>query len=236
VCSAGGCLFQTDGMQFTSASVTAFVTQFYVILIPVWTALAHRRLPRLTVWIAGLLVLAGVAMLAQLDWRTLRVGRGEAEVLVAAVFFSLLILALTWESCADNRPERTVAGMFALETAMFVALCLVWQRDAASLIRPLASPAWLVLVGGAAVIGTAGPFIVMSHWQRFVGAAEAALIYSLTPVFSALSGLFLPALLAAWTGTVYANETATRSLVIGGLLILAANALIQLRPAAPARA
>jgi drug/metabolite transporter (DMT)-like permease len=231
VCSAGGCLFQTDGMQFSTASVTAFVTQFYVILIPVWTALAHRRLPGLTVWVAGVLVLAGVAVLAQLDWQTFRVGRGEAEVLIAAVFFSLLIVALTWEGCAGNRPERAVAGMFALEAAMFFALSLAWHRDGASLLRPLASPAWLWLVGTAAVIGTAGPFIVMSRWQRFVGATEAALIYSLTPVFSAVSGLFLPALIAGWTGIAYANEIATRSLVIGGALILAANALIQLRPA-----
>jgi drug/metabolite transporter (DMT)-like permease len=233
VCSAGGCLFQTDGMQFTTASVTAFVTQFYVILIPLWTALAHRRMPGLRVWAAGLLVLAGVAVLARLDWRTFHVARGEAEVLVAAVFFSLLIMALTWEGWSANRPERAVAGMFALEALMFFALCLGWQREAASLVRPLASPAWLILVGTAAVIGTAGPFIVMSRWQRWVGAAEAALIYSLTPVFSALSGLFLPGLCAGWCGFAYANETASRSLVIGGLLVLAANLLVQLRPAAP---
>jgi drug/metabolite transporter (DMT)-like permease len=233
VCSAGGCLFQTDGMQFTTASVTAFVTQFYVILIPLWTALVHRRMPGPLVWVAGLLVLAGVAVLAQLDWRTLHVARGEAEVLVAAVFFSLLIMALTWEGWSANRAQHAVAGMFALETLMFFTLCLGLQHEPASLLRPLVSPAWLVIVGIAAVIGTAGPFIVMSRWQRFVGATEAALIYGLTPVFSALSGLFMPAMLAGWTGIAYANETASRSLVTGGLLILAANLLVQLKPASP---
>lgn len=235
VCSAGGCLLQMDGMQFTTASVTAFVTQFFVILIPLWTALAHRRAPAPLVWAAGLLVLAGVAVLAKLDWRTFQLGRGETEVLGAAVCFSFLIMALTWEGWGDNRAERAVAGMFALEAVMFFALCLGLYRDAAGLARPLASPAWLVLVSTAAVIGTAGPFIVMSRWQKFVGATEAALIYSLTPVFSTLSGLFLPGLIAAWTGIAYANETATRSLVIGGLLILAANVLIQVKPPAPPR-
>lgn len=233
VCSAGGCLFQTDGMQFTTASVTAFVTQFYVILIPCWTALMHRRLPTSRVLVAGVLVLSGVAVLAQLDWRTFHVARGEGEVLLAAVFFSLLIMALTWEGWRDNRPERAVAGMFALEAVMFSALCLGLQRDAASLLRPLGSPSWDVLISLAAVIGTAGPFIVMSRWQHYVGAAEAALIYSLTPVFSALSGLFLPALIAGWTGIAYANETASRSIVIGGALVLAANLLVQLKPASP---
>jgi len=34
--SSLGMLFQIDGMQYTSASVSAFLTQFYAILIPVY--------------------------------------------------------------------------------------------------------------------------------------------------------------------------------------------------------
>jgi len=231
VCSFAGSMLQTDGLQYTTASVTAFITQFYVVLIPLWAALAHRRRPGWPVFVAGLLVLAGVAELAQLDWRSFRLGRGETEVLAASGFFSLLVFGLTWEGWADNRPERAVAGMFAVETALFAALALALQRGPAGIAAPLFSPVWLALIGGVSILGTVGPFIVMSRWQRFVGATEAGLIYSLSPVFSAMGGLFLPGLLAGVCGIAYANETASRALVIGGLLILAANALVQLRPA-----
>ncbi len=231
VCSFVGTMLQTDGLQCTTASVTAFVTQFYVVLIPLWAALAHRRLPGWPVFTAGLLVLVGVAVLAHLDWRTFRLGRGEAEILAAAVFFSLLVFGLTWDGWANNRPERAVAGMFAVEILLFAALAFALHRGPESLVAPLLSPVWFVLLAGVAVFSTTGPFIVMSRWQRFVGASEAGLIYSLAPVFSALSGLCLPDLLAGFCGIAYANETASLSLVTGGLLILAANALVQFRPA-----
>ena len=70
----------------------------------------------------------------------------------------------------------------------------------------------------------------MVRWQRVITATEAGLIYCLSPVFAALGGLFLPGEIARWTGITYANEIAGRSLLIGGLLIISANVLIQLRP------
>jgi hypothetical protein len=38
-------LLQTDGLRFTAASTSAFLTQFYAILIPVYVALRSRRNP-----------------------------------------------------------------------------------------------------------------------------------------------------------------------------------------------
>src|SRR2546430_9615229 len=40
--AATGMLFQNDGLQFTAASTSAFLTQFYAILIPVWVAWRGR--------------------------------------------------------------------------------------------------------------------------------------------------------------------------------------------------
>jgi hypothetical protein len=70
----------------------------------------------------------------------------------------------------------------------------------------------------------------MIGFQRGVTATEAGLIYCAEPVFTALYVLFLPALLAAWTGNTYANETWTTAMIGGGLLITIANVLMQLRP------
>ena len=64
-----GMVFQNDGLQYTSASTSAFLTQIYAILIPLWLALRRRRLPPATVWVSCALVLAGVAVLARFDWR-----------------------------------------------------------------------------------------------------------------------------------------------------------------------
>lgn len=239
-----GCLFQVDGMQRTSASVAAFITQFYVMLIPCWTALLQRRRsafagptadkPGWVIVVAVALVLTGMAVLAGIDWRTLRIGSGELAVMTGAVFFSFMLFSINWPGFAANRPERATAGMFALEAVAFALLCPLLQQSPGSTLAPLRSPEWVVLIIAAAVIASAGPFILVTRWQRFMSATEAGLIYSLGPVFSALTGLFLPALIAGATQVVYPNETLTAALVGGGVLIFAANALVQFKPATPA--
>ncbi len=229
-----GCLFQVDGMQRTSASVAAFITQFYVVLIPCWAALLHRRRPSWMEIGAVALVLFGMAILAGIDWRTLRIGSGELAVMTGAVFFSFMLFSINWPGFAANRPERATAGMFAIEAVAFTVMCPLLQKSPGSTLAPLQSTEWVWLITAAAVIASAGPFILVTRWQRFMSATEAGLIYSLGPVFSALSGLFLPALIAGWTQVVYPNEKLTAALVAGGLLIFAANALIQLKPAAKA--
>ncbi len=234
VMSFAGCLAQTDGLQFSTAATTAFLTQFYVILIPVWWAFVHRRLPGAMVFFSGALVLAGVAILARIDWNAFRVGRGEAEVLMAAVFFSVLLCSVNWPGFARNRPERAVAGMFLLESLMFCAVSVVTCRTPANLMMPYFSPNWIALAVVASLLGTAGPYILINHWQRYVTTAEAGVVYSVAPVIAAFTEIFAPGYLSRWLGIDYADQPLTSALLIGGALILAANILIQLRPPAPA--
>ena len=79
--AALGMMFQNDGLQFTAASTSAFLTQFYAIMIPVWLAVRTRRNPGWIIWTCCALVLGGVAILGQFDWRNFRLGRGEIETL-----------------------------------------------------------------------------------------------------------------------------------------------------------
>jgi drug/metabolite transporter (DMT)-like permease len=230
VTSFAGCLLQTDGLQRATAATTAFLSQFYVILIPLAWALVRRKRPSWAVMLAASLVLAGVALLARVDWQTFRIGRGETEILFSTVFFALLLSSLNWPAFATNRAERTSAGMFLLEGGLFAAVSLLTCREPAHLLTPYASPSWLTLVVVTTVLGTAGPFVVMNQWQRFITTTEAGLLYSFGPVVAALTEAVLPASLARWTGIDYANQPLTSALIAGGALILAANALIQLRP------
>lgn len=232
--SFAGCLLQTDGLLRTSAATTAFLTQFYVILIPLWWALVQRRLPSWRLLPAALLVLAGVAVLARVDWHAFRLGRGEAEILLAAGFFSLLLCSINWPAFAANRAERTSAAMFLVEGAMFFAVAGATCRTPAHLVAPYTSAGWVGLVVTVAVLGTTGPFVLNNRWQRFIAPAEAGLLYSFSPVVAALAEIFLPAVLSRWTGIDYGNQPLTSSLVLGGALILGANVLVQLWPMAAA--
>jgi drug/metabolite transporter (DMT)-like permease len=58
-----GILFQMDALAYTSASTSAFLTQFYCLLIPIWAAWRIRAIPRIAVIGSSIMVLAGCGVL-----------------------------------------------------------------------------------------------------------------------------------------------------------------------------
>lgn len=223
-----GMLFQNDGLQFTQASTSAFLTQLYAILIPVWLALRQRRNPGGWIWLCCLFVLAGVAVLGRFDWNTLSFGRGEAETLLSSLFFMGQILTLERPEFAGNRPERITFVMVVVEMLLFWGLAFSTAPRVSALILPWTSPAWVGLTLILTLFCTLAAFSIMNAWQPKISSTEAGLIYCVEPVFGTLLSLFLPGLYSLWGGIAYDNEQATWSLLVGGALITLANVLLQL--------
>ena len=228
--AAGGMLLQNDALQFTAASTSAFLTQVYAILIPAWVAVRSRHLPGAWVWMCGLLVLAGVALLGNFNWQTLRFGRGEWETLLCSLFFMGQILWLEKKEFAGNRAEKITFVMFATEALVMWPLAFAFAPDAHALLAPWTSGAWVGLTLVLTVCCTLVSFSLMNAWQPKITATEAGLIYCIEPVFASAMALFLPALFSVWAVIDYANERATWMLLVGGGLITLANVLIQLKP------
>lgn len=228
--AGAGMLFQTDGLQFTEASTSAFLTQFYAIMIPVFLALQSRRVPPWTVWLSCALVLAGVAVLGRFDFQALRLGRGEVETLISSVFFMGQILSLDHKGFAANRVLPVTLLMFSIQGAMFTLLALATAPTPSALLTTWLSPQWTTFTLVLTLFSTLGSYLIMNRFQPRITATEAGLIYCIEPVFGSLIALFLPAILSRWAGIGYLNETATTHLLIGGGLITAANLLIQLKP------
>jgi drug/metabolite transporter (DMT)-like permease len=224
-----GLLFQIDGLRFTAASTSAFLTQFYAIVIPAWLAFRRRRNPGAVVWICCVLVLAGVAILAHFDLRTFRLGRGELETLVSSIFFMGPIFCLENRAYAGNRSGKITLVMFAVQSAIFTTIMIASAPRAGALPALWVSGAWLAMTLMLAVFCTLGAFWIMSKWQPYITATEAGLIYCLEPVFASILAAFLPALLSARAHIAYGNEKVTLSLVVGGGLVTLANIIIQLR-------
>jgi len=231
-----GMLFQTDGLQFTSASTSAFLTQFYALMIPIYVALRARQWPRPVVWVCSALVLAGVAILSNFNFRDLHLGRGELETLVSSGFFMWQILVLEDKRHAGNRVLPVTTVMFATEATIFTVMALATAPSPADVLVPWTNAPWLAFTVLLTIFCTIGSFTLMNKWQPAITATEAGLIYCTEPIFTSAMALFLPGIFSAWAGFHYANETLTWHLLLGGGLITAANILIQLRPPKPAGA
>lgn len=231
--SSAGLLFQNDGLRFTEASTSAFLTQLYAILIPVYVAFRTGRNPGTRVWFCGLLVLSGVAILGRFDWQSLRFGRGEWETLVSSLFFMGQILWLEKKAFAANRADRITLVMFVVQALIFSAVVLATVPSPGAVWQPLSSPPWWAFTLILTLFCTLGAYLLMNRWQPKITATEAGLIYCIEPIFGSLMALFLPALFSAWALIHYPNETATWNLVVGGGLITLANVIIQLKAPPP---
>jgi drug/metabolite transporter (DMT)-like permease len=224
-----GILFQMDGLAYTSASTSAFLTQGYCLIIPLWVALMNRCWPSLKTFLSTALVLAGVGVLAGVNAHSFNLGRGELETLLASFLFTGQILSLEHPRYAVNRPMVLTVVML-LGTALFAAP-LAWftMPSGAAWWQSYASPAacgFLAIIVGFCTLTA---FILMNTWQRGVTATEAGLIYCAEPVFASVLALFLPEIFSRWAGISYANEHLTARLLLGGGLITAANVLLQSR-------
>ncbi|AKC81928.1 hypothetical protein IMCC26134_02475 [Verrucomicrobia bacterium IMCC26134] len=233
VFSSAGMLFQCDGMHYTAASTSAFLTQFYAILIPIFVALRSKRNPGLVVWTCSGLVLAGVAILGRFDWTEMHLGRGEVETIIASCFFMGQILWLERPVFSANRPGRISLTMFITQAAIYSLLLVLLAPSGeivTALLAPWTSGLWVGFTLVLTVVCTVGAYGLMNAWQPKITATEAGLVYCAEPIFGSVFALFLPAILSAWALIDYANETSTWPLLVGGGLITVANVLIQVKP------
>jgi drug/metabolite transporter (DMT)-like permease len=198
-----------DGLSYTAASTSAFLTQLYVAFIPVWVALVHRQLPKPKVIGSLLLVIVGLAILADLDFKTFKLGRGETETLIGSLLFGGQILTLERPRYAANDPLRFSVVMFVVMALLCVPGVWLTAPSAAACLRAFASPAAWGFLATLVIVCTLGGYLFMNRWQRDVTATEAGLIYCVEPVITSLLALFLPGFISLWTGIHYPNETLT---------------------------
>ena len=224
-----GILFQMDGLAYTSASTSAFLTQGYCVFSPVWLALAHRQWPSRKTYLCIALVVAGVAMLAGINIHSLKLGRGEIETLLASLLFTVQILNLDHPHYATNRPLCFTAVMLLGIALVAVPFVFVTAPDAAACLRAYALPAAVSFQAVIVLFCTLAAYLLMNIWQRHVTATEAGLIYCAEPVFASLLALFLPGIFSSWAGINYPNEIVTARLLLGGGFITVANVLLQSR-------
>jgi drug/metabolite transporter (DMT)-like permease len=223
-----GIIFQMDGLAHTPASTSAFLTQFYCLLLPLWVAFRQRAAPSLVVIVSTLMVLAGMAILSRFDWNKFKMGRGEAETILSAVFFAGQILWLERPRYAGNRVTHFTVVMFATITVLILPVAFVTAPSSRAIVAAFESAEVLVLMGVLTLACTLAAYSIMNYWQPHVSATEAGLIYCVEPLFASLFAVMLPGLLSRFAGINYANEHLTMNLLIGGGLVTLANVLIQI--------
>ena len=224
-----GLIFQMDGLAHTAASTSAFLTQFYCLLIPLIVAWHSRRWPSPVTATSCLMVIAGVAVLSNVDWQVLRVGRGELETVVASTIFTGQILWLQRPKFTANNVNHFTLVMFVVTALVCLPVAMMTGGSLGPWIQCYSTMPMAVFTFILAVACTLGGYLLMNYWQPRVTATQAGLLYCLEPIFASLFAMFLPGWFSEMAGIPYANEQIGWRLLVGGSLITAANVLMQVR-------
>lgn len=232
-----GILVQSDGLIYTEASTSAFLTQFSAVLVPIYVVLRDRRAPSLLTLICVVLVMIGVAVLGRFDWRALHLGRGELETLISTLFFTAQILWLEKPIFRGNHTGRVTLVMFGIVAVVNTPVFLLHAPSPSDALAVFSSVPVFALFAGSAILCSLCAFLLMNRWHPKVDATTAGIVYCTEPLFATAFALFLPVLLSAAVGIGrIANETITAHLLIGGTLITLANILISWNPTLTRRA
>tara|TARA_R110001599_G_scaffold59291_1_gene164542 strand:- start:2 stop:913 length:912 start_codon:yes stop_codon:yes gene_type:complete len=182
LCIAAG--LQQISIGMTKLANVAFITGFYVILVPVIGLFVAHRYPIIT-WVGGFFALIGLALLSgftgELGLTDVGV-QGDLLALVGAVFWALHLLAITYYVARYNQ--------FALAFYQFVFCTLISAGISIGFevrVIPTDNMGYVwALVNGILVVGIAYTLQVVALKQAkpFV----AAVIFSLEAVFGALVG------------------------------------------------
>lgn len=240
-----GLVLQVIGLATIPASRSGFLTSLTAVFTPLFGALIFRKFPTKWMVLGISLAVAGVIVLTGLVVRTStglalapdaadRWTLGDTLTTLGSVFFAFQVLFLDHYGKKINSVAVT-PGMF------LTAAVLGWMTVGVVLGTPLREqtgvpamqfldwvdlskrPIFLSSMLGLAVLCSMLAFGWMNKYQPAVSASQAAVIYSLEPVFASGWALFLPSVLAMLSGIAHQNEQITWGLLVGGLLILVAN-------------
>lgn len=200
-----GYVLQTVGLQYTSASNSAFVTALYVVFVPL---LLGRFQPR--IWLSAALALIGLWCLIN---PTVVATLGDLLTLGCALAFAAHIVCLESYSREGDPSSFFVWQMMLMSCILFPTMWLESPQEGA--FAPTALLAMGLTITGVCATGA---FAVQVWAQRLVPAQRVALIFSLEPAY------------AAWLAWYFLGEQMNARGLLGSAIILVAVVIGAIAP------
>jgi drug/metabolite transporter (DMT)-like permease len=210
-----GYVFQTFGLEHTSASNAGFITGLFVVITPLIGAALFRERIGGAAWAAAAVSALGLYLLAGAGG----LNRGDALALLCAVAFSAHIVA-TARSVGAHDP----GALLVVQLGVCGLACLAVAAIGGDLEAPRGGTVWSALIVTALVASALG-FFVQTYAQRHAPPARTALILASEPAFAGLFGWL--------AGGEHLSAVAWAGAVLIMVAILAVEVVPRLRPARP---
>jgi len=200
-----GYAWQTIGLQYTTASNAGFITGLSVVIVPALVTLTTRKLPHPALLLGILSALVGLAFLSLGD--RLQFNKGDLMVLICAFSFALHIFLVGRYAPQTNATILASAQILTVSVLSALFTILLPQPTV-----NFSSNVWVALLV-TAIPATSLAFFAQTKMQQFTTPTHTALIFTMEPVFSAITAFFFAGEIFTTKGLLGAG------LVLGGMLI-----------------
>lgn len=200
-----GYAWQTVGLQYTTSSNAGFITGLSVVFVPALVTITTRKLPSRSLTLGVLCALVGLAFLSL--GNSLQLNKGDLMILVCALSFALHIFFV-----GRYAPQMNATVLASVQILTVSLLSGLSSRLFPQPSINFSSTAWFALLV-TAILATSVAFFVQTKMQQFTTSTHTALIFSMEPVFAAISAYFFAGELLTPKGFLGAG------LVLAGMLI-----------------
>lgn len=201
---------QTVGLQYTSATNSAFITSLYMVFTPVLSALVFRRFPSINSVLGVAVATVGCYLLT--SGQLGGFNKGDLWTLVCAACCGMHIILIGRYAAADH-----VIILTTIQVVIVSLLSGIWSFMSGPIVIPFSEPL-LITVGLTALFSTVMAFSIQMYVQRYLDPIRTALVLALEPVFSMAASV------------VFGGEPVTFYILLGASLILSGVVVAEIRP------
>ena len=177
--------FQTLGMQTTTAGKAAFITGLGTIMVPFITWVGFRRVIKKRVWLAVIISISGMVFLLL---------EGESNIIIGDFLILLCAVLYAFFIVLNDKYVRVVDVYLYSAVQLIVISVLsfggVFLLDESYDLMNVSITFWLIFIYMGLVV-TTGTFIFQNWSQQHQGPTQAAIIFTLEPVFAVIFASFI---------------------------------------------
>lgn len=203
-------LFQTVGLQFTTASKNAFLTAVNIIIVPFLGLIIFKKKIPFKSLVGTLVTLVGIAFLSIDPAGITSVNKGDLLTLVAALFFALQIFYTDYNVKNIDPGMIMIVQMGTAATLSWITIFVTKQTEINLTLTALRPILYLGIVSTMVAYG------IQTWAQKITTSTQAAVILSTEAFFGMLASIII------------LNEAVTVQMYFGAVLIFLGILIVEL--------
>jgi len=209
----GGYITQTIGCDYTTAGKNAFLTTVYVILVPLISWLLYKKRPGWYVFVAAIMSVTGIGMLALGTGDSAGLNFGDIMTLVCGLFYALHIV---WTAKYNTQGDDTLLlTILQFAVSAIVSWIISPFYDGAFPAQAFTNPKVIVSMLYLGLFSTMLCFSLQNIGLKYVQSSLASLFLSFESVFGVLFSV------------IFLHEHLSVRMIIGCILIFLAIVLAE---------